>query len=197
MAVTDDDLVGKALGGAQGAYAALVDRYQRPVFSLIVRLMGDPAVAAELAQDTFLKAFRRLESFDRQWGFSPWLLRIAHNTAVDALRRGRLETALIEEDPTRDGTSIASSALGPDRQVENRLMLRDLEAGVSRLRPDHRTALHLRVQDERSYAEIAYVMGVAEGTAKSYVHRARRQLADDLRRAGWDGATDAPGTRST
>ena len=74
MAVTDDDLVGKALGGAQGAYAALVDRYQRPVFSLIVRLMGDPAVAAELAQDTFLKAFRRLESFDRQWGFSPWLL---------------------------------------------------------------------------------------------------------------------------
>ena len=63
--------------------------------------MGDPAVAAELAQDTFLKAFRRLESFDRQRGFSPWLLRIAHNTAVDALRRGRLETALIEEDPGR------------------------------------------------------------------------------------------------
>ncbi len=197
LTVTDDEVIGEALAGRQRGYAALVERYQRQVFRLIVRLIGDSGVAAELAQDTFLKAFRRLASFDRRRGFSPWLLRIAHNTAVDARRRGRLDTVAVSEESARDRMGIASSAPGPDRQAEHRLMLRDLEAGLGRLRPEHRTALHLRVQDDRSYAEIAYVMGVAEGTAKSYVHRARRQLADDLRRAGWGGATDAAGSRIT
>jgi RNA polymerase sigma-70 factor (ECF subfamily) len=77
------------------------------------------------------------------------------------------------------------------------MMLPDLEAGLRALRADHRTALLLRVEGERSYTDIAYVMGVAVGTAKSYVHRARRQLADHLRDAGWGGATDTSGPRST
>jgi RNA polymerase sigma-70 factor (ECF subfamily) len=195
--VTDDEAIGEALAGTQRAYAAIVDRYQRPVYRLITRLVGEPELAAELAQDTFLKAFRRLESFDRSRGFAPWLLRIAHNTAVDALRPGRLETVTTFEAPERATANLASSGPGPDRQAEQRLMLRDVEAGLRRLRPDHRTALLLRVQDERSYVDIAYVMGVAEGTAKSYVHRARRQLAADLGRAGWGGATDGAGPRIT
>lgn len=195
--MTDDEVIGEALAGTQRAYAALVDRYQRPVYRLIARLVGDPSVAAELAQDTFLKAFRRLESFDRSRDFSPWILRIAHNTAVDALRRGRLEEVEVAHEHAQPGVTLASSSPGPHRQTENRLMLPDLQAGLRRLRPDHRTALLLRVEGERSYTDIAYVMGVAAGTAKSYVHRARRQLADDLRGAGWGGATDAPGPRST
>jgi len=195
--VTDDEVIGEALAGTQRAYAALVDRYQRPVYRLIARLVGDPSVAAELAQDTFLKAFRRLESFDRSRDFSPWILRIAHNTAVDALRRGRLEEVEVTREHAQHGVALASSSPGPHRQTEHRLMLPDLQAGLRRLRPDHRTALLLRVEGERSYTDIAYVMGVAVGTAKSYVHRARRQLADDLRGAGWGGATDAPGPRST
>ena len=120
-----------------------------------------------------------------------------NNTAVDALRPGRLETVTTFEAPERATANLASSGPGPDRQAEQRLMLRDVEAGLRRLRPDHRTALLLRVQDERSYVDIAYVMGVAEGTAKSYVHRARRQLAADLGRAGWGGATDGAGPRIT
>lgn len=194
--MTDDEAVGEALAGTQRAFATIVDRYQRPVYGLIARLVGEPELAAELAQDTFLKAFRRLESFDRSRGFAPWLLRIAHNTAVDALRRGRLATVGMSEAQS-DQASLASSAPGPDRQAEHRLMLRDLDAALSRLRPDHRTALLLRVQDDRSYVDIAYVMGVAEGTAKSYVHRARRHLAEHLRLAGWGGATDGAGPRNT
>jgi RNA polymerase sigma-70 factor, ECF subfamily len=196
-AVTDDEVIGEALAGTQRAYAALVDRYQRPVYRLIARLVGDPSVAAELAQDTFLKTFRRLESFDRSRDFSPWILRIAHNTAVDALRRGRLEEVEVTHEHAHHGVTLASSSPGPHRHTENRLMLPDLQAGLRRLRPDHRTALLLRVEGERSYTDIAYVMGVAVGTAKSYVHRARRELADDLRGAGWGGATDVPGPRST
>ena len=195
--MTDDELIGEALTGRQRAYAALLERYQRPVYRLIARLVGEPAVAAELAQDTFLKAFRRLESFDRSRDFAPWILRIAHNTAVDALRRVRPDDVAVTQEEAQGVGALASSEPGPHRHAEKRLMLPDLETGLRGLRADHRTALLLRVEGERSYTDIAYVMGVAVGTAKSYVHRARRQLADHLRDAGWGGATDTAGPRST
>tara|TARA_B110000116_G_scaffold245658_1_gene236883 strand:- start:1313 stop:1687 length:375 start_codon:yes stop_codon:yes gene_type:complete len=124
--VTDDEVIGEALAGTQRAYAALVDRYERPVYRLIARLVGNPSVAAELAQDTFLKAFRRLESFDRSRDFSPWILRIAHNTAVDALRRDRLEKVEVGHGHAQDGVLLASSSPGPHRRTENRLMRPDL-----------------------------------------------------------------------
>lgn len=196
MPPSDDQLVSAALQGRQEAFAELVRRYQRPVFSLIVRMVGRPAVAAELAQDTFLKAFRRLDSFDRRRSLSAWLLRIAHNTTVDALRRKDHRSDEMSEGAVAV-RSLVSSAPGPDRQAEDRLLLDDLATAMERLRPEHRLALVLRVQDDRSYREIAYVMGVTEGTAKSYVHRARRTLAEDMRRAGWGAATGGSETRNT
>ena len=197
MSLSDDRLVGDALGGRQDAYAGLLERYERPVFSLIVRLIQDPGAAEELAQETFLKAFRRLDTFDRHRSFSAWLLRIAHNTAVDALRRRGLQTQDIEAGPGADGPVMASSAPGPDRETEHRLLMPDLAAALARLRPEPRLALMLRAREAHSYQGIAHVMGVSEGTAKSYVHRARRRLADELRNAGWGGATDPGRSRST
>ena len=196
MPQSDDQLVSAALQGRQQAFAELVQRYQRPVFGLIVRLVGRPEVAAELAQDTFLKAFRRLDSFDRRRSLSAWLLRIAHNTTVDALRRKEHRMDQWSEGAA-DARSLVSPAPGPDRQVENRLLLDDLASAMVRLRPEHRLALVLRVQDGCSYEQIAYVMGVTEGTAKSFVHRARRTLAEEMRRAGWGAATGGSGARNT
>ena len=164
---------------------------------MIARLVHDPGVAEELAQETFLKAFRRLDTFDQRRGFSPWLLRIAHNTAIDALRRRGPQTLDIDAGPGGDARVVASSDPGPDRQTEHRLAVRDLVAALVRLRPEHRLALVLRFQEAQSYKQIAYVMGVSEGTAKSYVHRARGRLADEMRTAGWGGATNRPGSRST
>ena len=249
VSVCDDRLVRDALAGQQDAYAGLLQRYERLVFSLIMRLVRDPGVAEELAQETFLKAFRRLDTFDRQrgfsawllriahntaidalrrrgpeigwfvtrWrvsrtptpgcssarhlrsarGFSAWLLRIAHNTAIDALRRRGPETLAIDAGPGGAARVVAASDLGPDRQTADRLLVRDLAAALAGLRPEHRLALVLRFQEAQPYKQIAYVMGVSEGTAKSYVHRARRRLADEMRTAGWGGATDRPGSRST
>jgi RNA polymerase sigma-70 factor (ECF subfamily) len=195
--VTDDQLVRDALAGRQDAYAGLLQRYERPVFSLIARLTQDPGVAEELAQETFLKAFRRLDTFDQQRRFSAWLLRIAHNTAVDALRRRGPQNLGIGPGPDDAGPVLASSDPGPDRETEHRFLVRDLAAALVRLRPEHRLALMLRVQEEQSYQRIAYVMGISVGTAKSYVHRARRRLADEMRITGWGSATDRTRTRNT
>ena len=197
MSLSDDKLVHNALAGRQDAYAGLVQRYERPVFSVIARLVQDPGVAEELAQETFLKAFRRLDTFDQQRSFSAWLLRIAHNTAVDALRRRGPQTLGLDAETGSDARVVASRDPGPDRQTESRLLVRDLGAALARLRPEHRLALVLRFQEAQTYKQIAYVMGVSEGTAKSHVHRARRRLADEMRTAGWGGATDRAGTRTT
>ena len=195
--MSDDRLVRDALAGRQDAYAGLVRRYERPVFHVIARLVRDPGVTEELAQETFLKAFRRLGTFDQRRGFAPWLLRIAHNTAIDALRRRGLQTIDIDVASGRDAPAVVSGDPGPDRQVADRMEVRDLLAALARLRPEYRLALVLRFQEEQTYKQIAYVMGVSEGTAKSHVHRARGRLADEMRAAGWGGATNRSGPRST
>ena len=89
---THDDrrLVEQALAGSERAYHDLVKRYERPVFSVILRMVRDRALAEDLAQETFLKAFRSLASYDRSRKLSSWLFTIAHNAAIDHLRRKRL-----------------------------------------------------------------------------------------------------------
>ena len=91
--VAEARLVSDALGGSQPAFEQIVRRYQRPVISLIVRMIGDRAQAEDLAQETFVKAFRNLKSFDPTRRLSSWLFRIAHNTTLDALRRLKPEVA--------------------------------------------------------------------------------------------------------
>ena len=83
---TDETLAIRAREGSPEAFARLVERYERPVFGLIVRLVRDPALAEDLAQEAFLRAWRALASFDPERRFASWLLRIAHNAAIDALR---------------------------------------------------------------------------------------------------------------
>ncbi len=86
----------QALAGSQSAFEQIVRRYQRPIISLIARMTGDRALAEDLAQETFVKAFRSLAAFDTTRRLSSWLFRIAHNTAIDAMRRSRPPQAAIE-----------------------------------------------------------------------------------------------------
>src|ERR1043166_7482351 len=93
VAETDVDLVNGALGGSEPAFQELVRRYERPVFSVILRVIRDPSRAEELAQDTFVKAFLRLETYRSDRKFSTWLLAIAHHVAIDEVRKGSIRTA--------------------------------------------------------------------------------------------------------
>jgi RNA polymerase sigma-70 factor, ECF subfamily len=176
----------QALAGSQSAFEQIVVRYQRPVISLIARLTGDRALAEDLAQETFVKAFRSLAAFDTTRRLSSWLFRIAHNTAIDAMRRSRPPPASI------DARSIASAG-GPHEPVTppapdpvERLELgRALEAALAELRSDQRAAIVLRYENGLSFEEIGTVLGVPEVTARSHVHRARKDLARLLTASGW------------
>jgi RNA polymerase sigma-70 factor, ECF subfamily len=176
----------QALAGSQSAFEQIVHRYQRPVISLIARITGDRMQAEDLAQQTFVKAFRSLAAFDTTRRLSSWLFRIAQNTAIDAMRRSRSLPASTEAVPigSADGPDEPAAPPGPD-PVERQELGRALEQALAQLRPDQRAAIELRYESGLSFDEIGAVLGVPEVTARSHVHRARKQLARFLTASGW------------
>jgi RNA polymerase sigma-70 factor (ECF subfamily) len=184
--VTEARLVAQALAGSQSAFEQIVRRYQRPIISLIARITGDHAQSEDLAQETFVKAFRNLAAFDAARSLSSWLFRIAHNTAVDALRRSRRAVVSTGELPKGAAEPLAepAAAAAPD-PIEREALGRALEEGLMRLRPDYRAAIILRYEEELSFEEIGHVLGIPEVTVRSHVHRARKELSRRLTAAGW------------
>jgi RNA polymerase sigma-70 factor (ECF subfamily) len=178
--------VAEATAGSQSAFEQIVRRFQGPVIGLIARMTGDRMLAEDLAQETFVKAFRNLSAFDTSRRLSSWLFRIAHNTALDALRRSR--PAMLSLDvPSADGGAPLdvrdpAAAIDP---VERDALGRAIEAALLHLRPDQRAAIVLRYEEGLAYEEIGHVLGIPEATARSHVHRARRSLARLLTESGW------------
>jgi len=144
-------------------------------------MTGDPSLAEELAQDTFVKAFRNLAAFDTTRRLSSWLFRIAHNTGIDALRKSKPPVVPLDD---RDGQPDVAAPPSAD-PVERRALGRALDNALAQLRTDHRAAVILRYEDGLSFEEIGHVLGIPEVTARSHVHRARKELARVMTAAGW------------
>lgn len=186
---TDAELVAGALRGSQDAYRELVKRFERPVYSLVLRMVQDPAAAEDLAQEVFVKAFRRLESYDPQWKLSSWLFKIAHNSTIDHLRRGAPETVPLEapdDDKGSLGAVLADDAAeDPHAAAERRDLARSLERAIARLRPEYRQAVLMFYAHGASYQDICEVTGLPLGTVKTNLHRARKELATTMTTLGW------------
>lgn len=201
MAVDDAELVARALGGSQDAYRDLLTRYQRPVYALLVRLVRDPALAEDLAQEAFLKVFRSLSSFAQDRRFSSWVLKIAHNTALDHLRRQspRLESLTAAEEDERSllDTLADPRAESPEAARGRGELRQVLEGAIAGLRPEYRAVLLLRHQEERSYEEIAEIVGLPLGTVKTHLHRARRALGAAMAAQGWGPPGETPAAAKT
>jgi RNA polymerase sigma-70 factor, ECF subfamily len=201
-AAPDAQVVAQALEGRQAAAREIVRRYQRPVFNLIVRMVQDAAMAEDLAQEAFTKVFRSLHTFDVRLRFAAWILKIAHNTTVDHLRRHRPHLVPLDAPvPGVDGPFAAdqladTAAVSPERAAERAQLRAALDGAIDRLRPEYRRVVVLRYQEDLDYADIAEVMGVPLGTVKTFLHRARQALGHELRKAGWGPAgfpeTSAP-----
>jgi RNA polymerase sigma-70 factor (ECF subfamily) len=183
--VAEARLVAQALSGSQAAVEQIVRRYQRPVIRLIARITGDPALAEDLAQDTFVKAFRNLAAFDTTRRLSSWLFRIAHNTALDALRRARPVIMPLDPIPAAGRDPAAPAVPDP---VEQDALRSALEEALAQVRPEYRAAVTLRYEEGLSFDEIGRILAIPAATARSHVHRARKELLRRLTDAGWQPA---------
>jgi RNA polymerase sigma-70 factor (ECF subfamily) len=149
-------------------------------------MTGDRMQAEDLAQETFVKAFRNLAAFDTTRRLSSWLFRIAHNTAIDAMRRSSPPRGSVDATHIASAAGAHEPAAPPEADpIERQELGRALEAALAELRSDHRAAIVLRYENGLSFDEIGTVLGVPEVTARSHVHRARKELARLLAAAGW------------
>jgi RNA polymerase sigma-70 factor (ECF subfamily) len=167
------DLIAAAQAGDASAFRGIVERHHRLVAGLAYRLSGDADLADDVAQETFVRAWRGLARFEprRPGSLRSWLCRIAHNLTMDALRRRRSEP-LTSERPDH-GLSPFEAASRSETGAAVRQAVLQL--------PDHlRAAIVLREYEEMSYAEIAAVLEIPIGTVMSRLHSARKRLADDL-----------------
>lgn len=184
----DADVVRLAQEGRERAFRELVRRYERPVFSLIYRMVRDRETSEDLAQETFVKILNHIDKYSPEFKFSSWIFKIANNVAIDHLRRRTLDTVSIDGSPhARTAAEAAGSAL--DIAVEQESALDELEArelgtaiehAVAQLRPMYRACIMLRHVEGRSYEEIASALDLPLGTVKTYIHRARHELRQAL-----------------
>ena len=186
--LTDQEVVAHARAGREKAYRELIGRYERPVFSIIYRLVRDRELAEDLAQDTFIKVLNAIDRYDPKHKFSSWIFRIAHNTAIDRLRKREVDTLSLDGSPHAqtqeaiEATRIVAVATeeSPEEFTANREIGEAIEAAIARLRPEYRTAIVLWHVEGRPYDEIAEIMGIPLGTVKTYIHRARNELRKHL-----------------
>lgn len=183
VAAREAQWVRAAKRGSMAAFEDIVRRYERPVFSLILRKVRDPGVAEDLAQETFIKAYRALSTFDCSRRLASWLFKIANNTAIDHLRRKRVPTEALDRGP--DEASWIDrledeDELAADRRVEGKQLGSALHRALEELRSDYREVLVLRFIEGLSYQDVADVTDQPLGTVKTKIHRARRELAASL-----------------
>jgi RNA polymerase sigma-70 factor (ECF subfamily) len=176
--------VARAVAGEEAAFRDLVRRYERPVFSLLYRMVRDRALAEDLAQETFIKVLNGIRSYNPQYKFSSWLFKIAHNAAIDHLRRRELETLSLDGSPHATGgdarrtpaLQLGDRGESPLHHVEARELGAAIEQAIARLRPEYRSCIVLRFVEGYSYEEIAEILDVPLGTVKTHIHRARNEL---------------------
>jgi RNA polymerase sigma-70 factor, ECF subfamily len=195
VTTSDAELVRQALAGSQAACQDLVGRYATPAVNLATRMVRDRAVAEELAQEAFARAFQRLSTYDQQLRFASWFFQILHNVAIDYLRRKRPATVSLDEweESGYPGIEPTSPETPPDVLAEQAAVARAVDAALYLIRPEYREAVVLRYQEDLSVQEVAEIMGVPAGTVKTYLFRARKELASILSARGWVAARPGAG----
>ena len=179
--MTERELITKAAQGDQDAFAQLLDAHQSKVYALTLRLVNSPEDALDLTQETFFNAWRGLPGFHFESKFSTWLYRLATNAAIDFLRREKLRrglnvTPLWGGEDADHVLEIPDRRFTPQDELERKEFQEAVVRGLSRLSDEHRQVLVLRELNGLSYAEIAQVLGIEEGTVKSRISRARLAL---------------------
>lgn len=174
----DNAWVLAARSGDRRAFEALVGRYERPVYNLALRMLGRAEDAEDASQEVFLKAYRALTAYDQNRPFSTWLLSIAAHHCIDRIRRRRMQEVSLDALPP--WRQIAVRTVDPEDEAIYRDHSDRVKALLQCLPEDYRLVVVLRYWHDFGYSEIAELTGESESAIKSRLHRARRQLAEEL-----------------
>ena len=186
---TDRDLVATAISGVDGSFEELVKRYQRPISAYVYRMVGDYDAALDLTQEIFIKVYSSLARYRAEFKFSTWIYKIAHNSAVDHLRRNSTrEQSLVNgtEDDQYE-LPIESGRLSPEQESERRERRIEIETVIRALPGNYRELIILRHSQDLTYEEIVEVTGLPLGTVKNRLFRAREMMREQFVEKGITG----------
>lgn len=176
----DSELVARTLRGDERAFRDLVERHHAMAYAAVRSVLGNRDDVQDVMQTVYLKAYQGLAGFRGEARFSTWLYQIARREALDVSSKRRLETTDI------DAIEVPAAAHhAPDTATRERGEREWIESALGELDATYRTVLELRYMAEKSYEEIAAIMGIPEGTAKTYVHRAKVEMKRILSRPAW------------
>ena len=176
--ISDQELVSTAIIGVEGGFEELVRRYQRPISAYVYRMVGDYEAALDLTQEIFMKVYGSLARYRSEFKFSTWIYKIAHNAAVDHLRRNSSREQSIVKGPEGDQYElpIESGKLSPELESEKRERRLEIETVVRSLPAAYRELIILRHSQDLTYEEIVEVTGLPLGTVKNRLFRAREMM---------------------
>ena len=183
-ALRDFDLIDQAVNdGAQQAFAELMERYKKPVYHMILKMVRNVDDAEDLTIEAFAKAFKNLHRFKKDFTFSTWLFRIATNNSIDFIRKKKLETfslntSLKDDDGESVSIDVEDKNLDPQEEAIKSQKIELIQMFVTKLPPKYQRLVRLRYFQELSYEEIARELEAPLGTVKAQLHRARELMYD-------------------
>ncbi|MEQ9424990.1 MAG: sigma-70 family RNA polymerase sigma factor [Cyclobacteriaceae bacterium] len=181
-AIKDFALIDQAtIDGDEKAYAELMDRYRKPVYHMILKMVRNVDDAEDLTIEAFAKAFKNLHKFKKDFTFSTWLFRIATNNTIDFIRKKKLETFSLNSSFTDDSgdsvnIDVQDKNLTPDQETIKTQKIELVRMFVDKLPAKYQRLVRLRYFDEFSYEEIAQEIEAPLGTVKAQLHRARELM---------------------
>ncbi len=187
--LTDGELIVNALRGRVDGFEELVRRYQRPIIGYVFRMLGDYEASLDVTQEVFIKVYNSLSKYSSEYKFSTWLYRIAHNAAIDHMRRNSVTPQSLEAE-NADGSyqiQIESRASSPEQDRERSEWRTEIDAVVKCLPTAYRDLIMLRHGRDLSYDEIADVTGLPLGTVKNRLFRAREMMREIFIERGFTG----------
>ncbi len=187
--LTDVELIAKAIRGREDGFEELVRRYQRPITAYVYRMLNDYESSLDVTQEVFIKVYNSLEKYSSDYKFSTWLYRIAHNAAIDHMRRNsaNLQSLETENDEGAYQMQIESPLLTPEQERERSEWRSEIEAVVKCLPAVYRELILLRHAQDLSYDEIAEVTNLPLGTVKNRLFRAREMMREIFIERGFNG----------
>src|SRR5215204_3939566 len=187
--ISDLELISSAISGREDGFEEIVRRYQRPITGYIFRMLGDYDASLDVSQEVFIKVYNSLSRYSSDYKFSTWLYRIAHNAAIDHMRRNSISPQSLETE-NADGTyqlQIECPKPSPEKDRERSEWRTEIDNVVKRLPSAYRELILLRHSQDLSYDEIAEVTGLPLGTVKNRLFRAREMMREIFVERGFTG----------